>query len=82
MDMKMSASLKPLSRDNVRTIGSEEHSKWTNPCYQDLFCRKSLSKGFELIGPIDVGFLAALVSLLGNLIHHNGSPGLWDADEM
>jgi hypothetical protein len=47
-----------------------------------LLQKIALLKGSSSLGPIDVGFLAALASLLGNLTHHNGSPGLWDADEM
>ena len=60
----------------------EEHLEGTDPGDEDLFEGESLLEGCDFIGPIDVRVRAVLASFLGDPVHHDGSSGLRDEDEM
>ena len=60
----------------------KEHLEGTDPGNEDLLERESLLEGCDFVGSVDVGVGAILASLLGDPIHHDSSPSLWNKNKM
>lgn len=60
----------------------KEHLEGTDPGDEHLFEGESLLEGCDFVGPVEVGVCAVLASLLSDPVHHDGSSGLGDEDQM
>ena len=59
-----------------------EHLEGPDPGVEDFLAVEAFAEGDHFVGAVDVGLLAALAALLGDLVHHDRDTGFGDGEEV